>query len=819
MLCLVGLLVAGPAPAEADESPSPESPSRPAADDPPFGAPVRVVDDPSGAAQWEVSAAVNKRGALVAEWVDQRGADWECGWSSSVDGGNAWRRNQRFHNPAWTFAADPVVAADDNGDFYMVCMGVENSYDGGSLDISVSKDDGATWSPWVTAVNMSNGGFPDKPWMAARGSGELYLVYNENLLPDNMAIKFLKSTDGGKSWTPPKQISTGGSWAEQGPGIDLDAAGNVYVAWAGYNNLPVEFLKSTDGGASFTPKIKLSDSTVAVPVSGLAVDRSGKHVYLVWNSAYQAQSVFFMRSDDGGATWKPRQEISKAGTKASIDVEPSGRVHLLWEENSAGGVDVLHASSDDHGASFGQPVRASDRQSGCGAGTMYGSYEAVAADDFGAVYALWCDLRGGDADIYFARTPRTINVARLEVSPASATTDADTPVRLSATGYDSSGNPVPVSPTWSATAGTVDATGLYSPGPTGTHTVTAAVASLSAVATVTVSPGKLASLTVTPSGTSITAGQSLRFTADGADSKGNPVAVSPQWSATGGSVDGAGLYSAGPAGSFAVTASSGTVSGSAQVTVTAGTLAKLEVAPQAAKVSADGTLQFTASGTDAHGNPVGASVAWSVVGPPESGSIDATGLFSPARVGTHTVRASSGSLISEASVEVLAGAAARLAVSPAEAEVRVGEKLIFSVAAEDGHGNPAAVQPRWSVTGGVGTVDQWGAFVSTTVGKGSVVAVADGASGELRAEVPVTVGPAGDPPVSPGPDGGGGILAGAAAWIAGFAAVALSAAVAIAAAVSRRRRAGRDAQAQAQAAWAGHPRYPDRSRWPGRWGG
>jgi hypothetical protein len=781
--------------------------------DPPFGASVRVVDDTSGAAQWEVSAAVNRRGALVAEWVDQRGADWECGWSSSTDGGATWRKNRAFHNPAWTFAADPVVVADDSGDFYMVCMGVESSYNGGSLDISLSKDDGVTWSPWVAAVNMSSGGFPDKPWMAARGNGELFLVYNENLLPDNMAIKFLKSPDGGRTWTAPRQISTGGSWAEQGPGIDLDAAGNIYIAWAGYNNLPVEFLKSTDGGATFTPKIKLSDSTVAVPVSGLAVDRSGTHVYLVWNSAYQAQSVFFMRSDDGGATWKPRQEISKAGTKASIDVEPSGRVHLVWEENSGSAVDVLHSSSDDHGASFSPPVKVSDRQSGCGAGTMYGSYEAVAVDDLGAVHAFWCDLRGGDADIYFARTPRTINVARLEVSPATATTDADTPVRLTATGYDSSGNPVPVSPTWSASAGSVDASGWYSPGPTGLHTVTASLASLSAQATVTVTPGKLASLAVSPSGATILSGQTLRFTAAGADSNGNPVAATPQWSASGGSIDGSGLFTGGLVGTFTVTASSGGVDGNAQVTVNAGALARIDVLPQEARVRADETLPFSAQGTDAHGNPVPASVIWSVSGSPDAGSIDSAGVYSPFKAGTQLVRASSGSIVGEASVEVVPGPAATLVVSPDLVELAVMDRAVFTASAADIDGNPVGSQPRWSVAGGVGSIDSIGQFVASSPGEGGVVAVIDGGAAPLRAEARVKVLAA--PKQSTGPVAGPNAIP--AAWLlAGIALLLAGALVASGAVLSVRRRRRRR---EAETGWSHYAPARGQADYTGRWGG
>ncbi len=76
----------------------------------------------------------------------------------------------------------------------------------------------------------------------------------------------------------------------------------------------------------------------------------------------------------------------------------------------------------------------------------------------------------------------------------------------------------------------------------------------------------LKSIIVTPNFSTVAAGKSVTFKAAGFDQFGNPAAIAPAWTATGGSISGAGVFS-GAAGSYTVTATSGGVSGAASITV------------------------------------------------------------------------------------------------------------------------------------------------------------------------------------------------------------------------------------------------------------
>ena len=175
-------------------------------------------------------------------------------------------------------------------------------------------------------------------------------------------------------------------------------------------------------------------------------------------------------------------------------------------------------------------------------------------------------------------------LATITVSPNPASVQTNATQQFTAVGKDASGNIVAIIPVWTVVngGGSIDAnTGLFTAGAvTGTfaNTVKATSGAISGTATVNVTPvlGPLATLTVSPNPASVLINGTQQFTAVGKDAAGNVVpVVGPVWSVVnGGGTIGAssGLFTAGPtAGTFTntVKATSGTISGTATVTVTA----------------------------------------------------------------------------------------------------------------------------------------------------------------------------------------------------------------------------------------------------------
>lgn len=173
-------------------------------------------------------------------------------------------------------------------------------------------------------------------------------------------------------------------------------------------------------------------------------------------------------------------------------------------------------------------------------------------------------------------------VASITVTPNPDTLAAGSSRTFVAVVRDASGNTLTATPVWSVVngGGSVGAaTGVFTAGTTpGTYvnTVRASIGTISGSATITVTTGALASIIVTPNPVALNQGAAQQFIATGRDASNNQVAITPTWSVVngGGTINAAsGVFTAGMStGTFTgtVRATSGTVSGSATVTVTTG---------------------------------------------------------------------------------------------------------------------------------------------------------------------------------------------------------------------------------------------------------
>jgi hypothetical protein len=308
-------------------------------------------------------------------------------------------------------------------------------------------------------------------------------------------------------------------------------------------------------------------------------------------------------------------------------------------------------------------------------------------------------------------------LASIVVTPTPVTLAVTNTQQFIAVGKDAVGNIVPFTPTWSVVAGggAVDGNGVFTAGTvSGTYanTVQASSGGLKGTATVTVTPGPLASITVTPNPDTLAVGLSQQFTATGVDASGNVVVLTPVWSvvAGGGTIGNAGLFVAGTTlGTFTktVTATSGGLSGTATVVVTAGPLATITVTPNPISLVISTTQQFTAVGKDVGGNVVAIVPTWSVVA--GGGTINlTTGLFTAGvTTGTFTnsIRANVGGLAGFATVLVTNGPLANITVTPNPVFMQTNATQQFVAVGKDLSGNVFLMTPVWSVAAGGGTID------------------------------------------------------------------------------------------------------------------
>ncbi|HVT40450.1 MAG TPA: Ig-like domain-containing protein [Gemmatimonadaceae bacterium] len=255
--------------------------------------------------------------------------------------------------------------------------------------------------------------------------------------------------------------------------------------------------------------------------------------------------------------------------------------------------------------------------------------------------------------------------------------------------------------------------------------------------------GPLFSISVAPDTARLTAGATRQFTAVGKDANGFNVPLTLVWAVTsgGGSISDTGLFTAGPAGTFTVTATSGTISGKATVIVQAGTLAVIAVTPNPASIAANTKRQFTAFGKDVGGNVVDITPVWSVAA--GGGTISLTGLFTagPA-TGTfsNSVIATSGGKSGTATVTITAtaGPLAAIVVTPNPDTVAIGKMAQFFAVGQDAAGNTVPISPVWTVAAGGGTIDTTGLFTAGAT-PGTFVRTVTATSGTISGMATVVV--------------------------------------------------------------------------------
>jgi parallel beta-helix repeat protein len=183
--------------------------------------------------------------------------------------------------------------------------------------------------------------------------------------------------------------------------------------------------------------------------------------------------------------------------------------------------------------------------------------------------------KSGTASVAVTAAPPSL--VRIILSPDTATVYAGKTTPFSVSGKYSDSSVAPVSATFTATGGTITATGLYTAGQTtGTFHViaTSTTRALADTSAVTIQLAPLAQLILVPALATVPVGGSAQFQVYGRTAAGDSVAAQATYSATGGVISSAGFYTAGSTpGTFQAVArqTNGTLADTSAVTITPST--------------------------------------------------------------------------------------------------------------------------------------------------------------------------------------------------------------------------------------------------------
>jgi serine protease len=308
------------------------------------------------------------------------------------------------------------------------------------------------------------------------------------------------------------------------------------------------------------------------------------------------------------------------------------------------------------------------------------------------------------AALQWTSEPGVPVLAAIEVSPNSVTLDEGQTQQFTAAGKDQYGDPIDAGPiTWDSNdeaVGTIDSGGLFTAVGGGTTTVSATGGTVVGTTSVTVEEVPvLTTIEVSPNSVTLDEGQTQQFTAAGKDQYGDPIDAGPiTWDSNDeavGTIDSGGLFTAIAAGTTTVSATGGTVVGTANVTVQeVPVLTTIEVSPNSVTLDEGQTQQFSAAGKDQFGDPIATGpIVWDS-NDVAVGTINSGGLFTAIAAGTATVSATGGTVVGTANVTVQeVPVLTTIEVSPNSVTLDEGQTQQFTAAGKDQFGDPIATGP------------------------------------------------------------------------------------------------------------------------------
>ena len=235
------------------------------------------------------------------------------------------------------------VVAGNNGEVYVAWLdGRNKDPSGAGIMFACSEDHGATVSKNLVLDGMA---CPCcRPMLAQSPDGSLWVAWRKTFDGKVRDIVVARSTDRGRSFSPPTVVSRDG-WVfdacpHRGPSIAFDSRGRLYIGWytEGKDEQPRLFISTSDDhGSTFSAPVALHSATTSLPDNlHMAVHPAGR-VVAVWEEVTGVRKRVVMRvSGDRGQTFGPMQTLS-SGAKAehpTVAIHDSGKVALGWTEHA-----------------------------------------------------------------------------------------------------------------------------------------------------------------------------------------------------------------------------------------------------------------------------------------------------------------------------------------------------------------------------------------------------------------------------------------------------------------------------------------------------
>jgi len=340
-------------------------------------------------------------------WHDLRDGNWEIYYKRSTDRGSSFGPDTRLTNDS-AESVHPSIAV--SGPFVHVVW--YDSRDGNyEIYYKCSTDGGSNFGPDTRLTFNPN--FSCSPSIAVQNSFD-HVVWHDKR-DGNWEVYYIRSTDGGVSWGQETRLTYNPD-TSQFASVAVTGS-NVHVVWHENRSWVWEiyYKRSTDFGTTWGSDTCLSNSPEFAKFPSMAT--SGSVIHLVWyDMRLSDYEIYYSRSTDGGRSFGPVMRLTNAtGYSSNPSIAASGSiVHVAWQDERNGG-QIFYKRSTDEGENFSPDTCLTNSSS-------YNAKPSIAFSG-SAVHIVWNDFRDSNWEIYYKRN-LTGNSGVEDGEPLSLTTGA-----------------------------------------------------------------------------------------------------------------------------------------------------------------------------------------------------------------------------------------------------------------------------------------------------------------------------------------------------------------------------------------------------------
>lgn len=345
------------------------------------------------------SIAADEAGRVHLAWRDERDGNPEIYYKRSPDGGVSWGPAIRLtdaagmsDNPSLAVSGDTVHVV-----WWDTRAGVPQIF------YKRSEDGGLTWSAdRQISDSPTHAAYPS---LAAQGDS-IHVVHGD-VRDGNAEVYYLRSLDRGNTWQLGVRLSDL-PHSSYTPTVAV-AGSYVYAAWTdtrhggSQSSLEEEyFARSTDGGATWGPNVRLTFDPPGQPADSWAPSLAARDEY-VWISWFDNRDgnfeIYTKRSLDAGATWSPDTRLTTTSGQSlrPVIAQRGNQVFIVYWDNTGSDDEVYFLQSNDMGASWSAPERLTF-------GNIASVRPSVAASASG-IHVAWTDGRDQNEEVYYKRLP------------------------------------------------------------------------------------------------------------------------------------------------------------------------------------------------------------------------------------------------------------------------------------------------------------------------------------------------------------------------------------------------------------------------------